>query len=48
MTGQLLFNTCMEKYGGNIIWLAKESNPSFLKELNPLLERRLYSMDKFT
>jgi hypothetical protein len=32
---KLLFNTGMEKYGGNIIWLAKESNPSFLKKLNP-------------
>jgi hypothetical protein len=31
---KLLFNTCNEKHGGNVIWLAKEKNTTFFKHLN--------------
>ena len=32
---KLLLITNIEKYGGNYIWLAKEKQPIFLKDLNP-------------
>jgi hypothetical protein len=36
---KLLFNTCNEKQGGNVIWLAKERKKKILQTPKPILDR---------